>query len=664
MIKAILSILISIIICLCLPANALANSVQTANARVALVGEVETIKPGSSFWVAFHFKLRQGWHIYWQNPGDSGSKPSLKWQLPAGFTAGEIQFPYPQRFLIPPLANFGYDKEVYLPVELRSPTNLSLDKLALKVKADWLICEQECIPESGELALNLAVGDGNIAKTQQELFAKIRERLPTIPAKNIADELTFTTTATEINLNLPKLAKIEKTTFFPFQDGTIENAAPQILANDRLKLKRGYQENISNLAGVLAIADRDAKEYGLTISAPVAVTPRVEKTAVNFWEAVGLALFGGLVLNLMPCVLPILSLHALAIASLAEQSPHKARLHGLAYTGGVLSSFGAIAITLITFRSFGQQIGWGFQLQSPVLVLSLVYILFAVGLNLSGVYVIGGGLMGVGQNFTANMRDRSGIAAEFFTGVLATVMATPCTAPFMATAIGAALVMPPLPSLLVLLALGLGFALPYLLLCFAPAFRKLLPKPGAWLEIFPQVLAFPIYGTVAWMLWVFTQQTGTDGLAIACSGLIAIGFSAWLYGKTQTTNLLWRRIGVVGAGMAVAIALVLMPLAVPVSKIANDWQPYSRERLETLRREGKPVFVNFTAAWCVTCLVNERTTLSNAAVKQTFQARKVVLLKADWTNQDAEISRTLQEFGNSGVPLYLLYGSKIEKIAP
>jgi thiol:disulfide interchange protein len=664
MIRAILSIWIALTICLCLPANALANSVQTANAKVALISEVETIAPGSSFWVAFHFKLRQGWHIYWQNPGDSGAKPTLKWQLPEGFTTGEIQFPYPQRFLIPPLANFGYDREVYLPVELRSPPNLSLDKINVKVKADWLICEKECIPESGELAVNLSVGDGKIAKTQQELFAKIRERLPTIPAKNIVDEFSFTTTATEISLNLPQRAKIETATFFPVRDGTIENAAPQILANNRLKLKRGYQDNIDKLAGVLVITDRAAKEYGLIISAPVAATPSGEKTAVNFWEAVGLALGGGLVLNLMPCVLPILSLHALAIASLAEQSPHKARLHGLAYTGGVLSSFGAIAMTLITLRSFGQQIGWGFQLQSPILVLSLVYILFGVGLNLSGVYVIGGRLMGVGQNFTANMRDRSGIAAEFFTGVLATVMATPCTAPFMATAIGAALVMPPLPSLLVLLALGLGFALPYLVLCFAPVLRKLLPKPGAWLEIFPQVLAFPIYGTVAWMLWVFTQQTGTDGLAIACSGLILIGFSAWLYGKTQTAKRLWRRIGVVGAGIAVAIALVLMPVAVPVAKIDRAWQPYARERLETLRREGKPVFVNFTAAWCVTCLVNDRTTLSNAEVNRTFQARQVVLLKADWTNQDAEISRTLQEFGNSGVPLYLLYGSKIDETEP
>jgi thiol:disulfide interchange protein len=661
MAKRFLSLCVCLIIFLCLPLGALANDVQTANAKVSLISEVETVKAGQGFWVAFRFQLREGWHIYWQNPGDSGTKTTLKWQLPKGFSAGEIQFPSPKRFLIPPLANFGYEKEVYLPLQVRSPSKLIGDTVNLRVKADWLICEKECIPESGELSLSLPVGAGTIPKAKSELFAKIQERLP----KTLAEPISFTKTEKEIVLNLPKSNSIDSATFFPFQDGIIENAAPQTIGKNppTVKLKRGYQENLDKLEGVLVVTENSdgiVSERGFNISAQPALAIATEQPPVGFWEAVVLAILGGLILNLMPCVLPILSLHALSIAGLAEHNPRVARLSGLAYTGGVLSSFSAIALTLLTLKAFGQQIGWGFQLQSPVIVLSLVYILFAVGLNLSGVYVFGGGLMGAGQN----LRERSGLAGEFFTGVLATIMATPCSAPFMATAIGAALVMPPLLSIFVLLALGFGFALPFLFLCFAPALRKLLPKPGAWLEIFPQVLAFPIYGTAAWMLWVFSQQTGANGLAGAFFGLTLIGFGAWIYGKTQTTKLFWRRIGILGTGMASAIALLIIPVvAIPVSN-ASVWQPYSRDRLETLRLEGKPVFVNFTAAWCVTCLVNERTTLANPEIERTFAERQIALLKADWTNQDPEIFLTLQKFGNSGVPLYLLYEAKIEKLEP
>jgi thiol:disulfide interchange protein DsbD len=379
-----------------------------------------------------------------------------------------------------------------------------------------------------------------------------------------------------------------------------------------------------------------------------------------------LALLGGIVLNLMPCVLPILSLRALSIVNLSQQSPHIARLSGLAFTGGVMSCFGAIAIFLIVLRALGQQVGWGFQLQSPLVVLTLAYLLFAVGLNLSGVFVVGSGITGVGQK----LASKSGLAGEFFTGVLAVLMSTPCTAPFMATAVSAALVLPYLQSVLILLTLGLGFALPYLVLCFAPALQKLLPKPGAWLEILPQVLAFPIYGTAGWMLWVFTLQTGSDGLAIALVGLLLIGFAGWLYGKTQLARLFWRRIGILGAGIALTITLLFIPLSLTSGQGNNAltqngmWETFSSDRLAELRQQGKPVFINFTAAWCVSCLVNERTTLSQAEVKNAFQQRKVTLLKADWTNQDSEITEVLRKFGSSGVPLYLLYGANIEQVEP
>jgi thiol:disulfide interchange protein DsbD len=644
--------LIVVVICFLWASPVMANPLTTENARVSLVSEVQSIQPDSSFWVAVHFQLRKGWHIYWQNPGDSGAKPTLRWQLPEGFTAGELQFPYPKRFLIPPLANFGYEGEIYLPVQLRSPAKL-VNPVALRLRADWLICQQECIPESGQLSLTLPVGDGSITPEQRALFDEIRRSLP----QPTLQPLTFTATPQEITLNLQALGNVQSAEFFPYEDGIIVNSAQQKFSGDRqtLTLQRGYQTDLKRVAGVLVV-QQQGQTRGLDIQAQPSAPP---SESTGFGEAMVLALVGGIVLNFMPCVLPILSLRALSILRLAQQSPPLARWSGLVFTAGVLLCFGAIAIVLLILRALGQQVGWGFQLQSPLVVLSLAYLLFAVGLNLSGVYVLGSGITGVGQK----LAGKGGLAGEFFTGVLAVLMSTPCTAPFMATAIGAALVLPPALSLLILLTLGLGFALPYLLLCFVPALQKLLPKPGAWLEVLPQVLAFPVYGTAGWMLWVFTLQTGSDGLAIALVGLLLIGFACWLYGKTQQARQFWRRVGIVGVGGCLTLTLLVLAwVAQPTPWQEQGWEPYSSDRLGELRQQGRPVFINFTAAWCISCLINERTTLSQPEVKRAFQQHQVVLLKADWTNRSSEITAALQQFGSSGVPLYLLYGANIEPV--
>jgi thiol:disulfide interchange protein DsbD len=644
--------LIVVVICLLWASPVMANPLTTENARVSLVSEVQSIQPDSSFWVAVHFQLRKGWHIYWQNPGDSGAKPTLRWQLPEGFTAGELQFPYPKRFLIPPLANFGYEGEIYLPVQLRSPAKL-VNPVALRLRADWLICQQECIPESGQLSLTLPVGDGSITPEQRALFDEIRRSLP----QPTLQPLTFTATPQEITLNLQALGNVQSAEFFPYEDGIIVNSAQQKFSGDRqtLTLQRGYQTDLKRVAGVLVV-QQQGQTRGLDIQAQPSAPP---SESTGFGEAMVLALVGGIVLNFMPCVLPILSLRALSILRLAQRSPPLARWSGLVFTAGVLLCFGAIAIVLLILRALGQQVGWGFQLQSPLVVLSLAYLLFAVGLNLSGVYVLGSGITGVGQK----LAGKGGLAGEFFTGVLAVLMSTPCTAPFMATAIGAALVLPPALSLLILLTLGLGFALPYLLLCFVPALQKLLPKPGAWLEVLPQVLAFPVYGTAGWMLWVFTLQTGSDGLAIALVGLLLIGFACWLYGKTQQARQFWRRVGIVGVGGCLTLTLLVLAwVAQPTPWQEQGWEPYSSDRLGELRQQGRPIFINFTAAWCISCLINERTTLSQPEVKRAFQQHQVVLLKADWTNRSSEITAALQQFGSSGVPLYLLYGANIEPV--
>ncbi|MCS6959816.1 MAG: protein-disulfide reductase DsbD family protein [Pseudanabaenaceae cyanobacterium SKYGB_i_bin29] len=646
-----------------------ANPIETELSKVSLVSEVDAIKGGENFWVALRWQMRPGWHIYWQNPGDSGMRPNLTWQLPSGFTASDIIFPTPQRFVIPPLplANFGYERDVYLPVQLEAPVAIESNTVTLQVQAEWLICEQECIPESGVLSLTLPVADAKIDPEKQALFNQIRQSLPRKTNKTAK----FTATDREIFLDLSSIPELSlkpesEVTFFPLQDGVIVNAAAQKLdfSQNRpiLRLERGYQTDLPTIEGVIALDKKQGWHIKADLSTAVIAdrSPASQLQTTNLGQAIGLAFLGGIILNLMPCVLPVLSLRALSIVSLAQQHPVTARLQGLAFTGGVLTCFGMIGFALVLLRSLGQSVGWGFQLQSPLVVLCLAYLLFGVGLNLSGVFVIGGGWMGVGQS----LASKAGLVGEFFTGVLAVLMSTPCSAPFMATAVSAALVLPGWQSMAILLTLGLGFAFPYLLLCFAPFLHKFLPKPGAWLEVLPQILAFPIYGTAAWLLWVFTVQVGTEGLASALVGLILLAFAAWLYGKAQLARSLGRKVATIGALIALTACVSLLPFSSSPGSKTIEWEAYSREKLVTLREQGRPVFVNFSAAWCVSCLVNERTTLSQPAVLKEFQRRNVILLKADWTKRNAEITRALQEYGSSGVPLYLLYGANMDRGEP
>jgi thiol:disulfide interchange protein DsbD len=424
----------------------------------------------------------------------------------------------------------------------------------------------------------------------------------------------------------------------------------------------------SDLDGVLVIReklDQGQVSQAFTIRA-VAGTPG---PALSLLAAIGLALAGGLILNLMPCVLPVLSIKALALVGHAEASPGVVRRHGLAYTAGVLACFAGLAGLLLALRAGGAHIGWGFQLQSPLVVTGLAYVLFALGLSLSGLLVIGAGLTGLGQGFAS----RSGYTGSFFTGALATVAATPCTAPFMGAAVGYALTQPPAAALAVFQALGCGLALPFLALSLVPAWRRRLPRPGPWMARLSQALAFPLYASVAWLVWVVSRQAGSDGVALVLAGLLLIAFGAWLRHATRFAGLRWRRAATGIALASVAAAIALVPLAAAGPPPARDpgaaagvrWEPFSRARLTELRAQGKPVFVNFTAAWCITCLVNERVALRSPAVAEAFARHGVVYLKADWTSRSAEIAAVLGTFGRSGVPLYVVYPARAGRpVAP
>jgi thiol:disulfide interchange protein DsbD len=383
------------------------------------------------------------------------------------------------------------------------------------------------------------------------------------------------------------------------------------------------------------------------------------------------AALGGLILNLMPCVFPVLSIKAIGLVEQAKKHPAAVRAKGLMFAAGVISSMLCLATALLALRAGGEQIGWGFQLQSPLFVTLLVYLLLAVGLNLSGVFEVGGGLAGVGDGLTRG----DGLRASFFTGVLTTLVATPCTAPFMAFAVGAALTQPPAIALCIFAALGAGLALPYLFLSFAPWMRRALPKPGAWMDTLKQVFAFPIYASAAWLLWVLAQQTSSLGLGAALAGAILIALAAWAYQKSKSSSYGGRAVGLVTATVAVMIAIILpvrfasvaaasASVSMTGAHAADDWQPYDPAQVARLNAEGRPLLVNFTASWCLTCLINERNAFADSAVQEVFRTKGVTLMKGDWTNRDPVITQALAAFGRAGVPLYLVYNSKAGSAVP
>lgn len=646
----------------------------TDHVRAELVASAEAVRPGETILVGLNQQIIPHWHTYWLNPGDSGLATSIAWQLPEGAAAGEILWPRPKRIPVGPIANYGYEDEVTLLTEVAVPEGLQPgESFPMRATVDWLVCEEICIPEQVELSLTLPVAaPGAPVGPGSPLIEQARAELPVEspwPAAFAPGEGTLTLT-----LAAPELSgeRLEEAYFFPAAWGAVEHAAPQPweVADGRLllRLKPGAAAQAAP-DGVLVLTERTPDgplARAFTIqgqsaqggTAGITPLPSASESEIGLGLALLFALAGGLILNLMPCVFPVLSMKALSLISHAREAPRQVRLHGAAYTLGVLVSFALLAGLLVALKAGGAAIGWGFQFQSPLFVLLVAYVIFAVGLSQSGVFTIGERAAGIG----AGLADRRGYAGSFFTGVLATIVATPCTAPFMGAAIGFALAQPTPQLFAIFLALGLGLALPYLLLSLWPPLLRLLPRPGPWMLRFKQVMAFPLYGAAAWLVWVLAQQSGADGVAAALGGMVLIAFAAWLYDSTRQSRSFGRHAGGLSAAVALVLAVALGVAATeratagaPATAQAEGWEPYSAERLETLRTEGKAVFLNFTAAWCITCLVNERVALNQPEIRTAFEAAGITYLKGDWTNQDPAITAKLAEFGRSGVPLYVFY---------
>ncbi|MBL8631001.1 MAG: thioredoxin family protein [Rhodospirillaceae bacterium] len=653
------------------PAAAPTASVKTEHAKATLILSRDRAQPGETVWAALKIEMDPGWHTYWRNPGDSGLPGAIEWTLPSGLSAGEIAWPAPERIPYGPLINFGYSNTVLLPVPLTIDQSISTAQtLTIDASGNWLVCAEICIPDSGTFRVTLNVDPGKPSATSLNA-PEIEQTLAAMP-KPVPWPVTLVRDGGNIILTANPAFEIDadtKVTFFPFDAGLIDNAGTQnVDAGDKtLTITVAAAPTPLDLpaqtGGLLVVDAINGKAaYSFSTESPAVIAApnaAAEVADVGLWAAIVFAFLGGLILNLMPCVLPVLAMKALAFAAHSSDSAAERRRDGAAYTLGVLATFGVLAGLLIGLRSAGTEIGWGFQLQSPSFVTVIAYVLLALGLNLSGVFAIGGGIMGVGQNLT----QRSGAVGAFFTGALAVVVATPCTAPLMGAAMGYAMTQPPLVTLLVFESLGLGLAAPFLLFSLVPQAAKILPKPGVWMDRLKQVLAFPLYASAAWMVWVLSQQVGPEGFAAGLAGLVFLALSVWLFGLAQTAARLGASAIIGAMAFLAAVGLVVTVSKSPgLGAAANmdgaTYEPYAPARLAELRAQGRPVFVNFTAAWCITCLMNERVALSTAAVKQAMADKNVAYLKADWTNRDPEIAKTLASFGRSGVPLYIYYAPK------
>jgi thiol:disulfide interchange protein len=667
--------------------------VQAENVRAELLADVAAVKAGQPFWVGLRQTIRPKWHTYWKNPGESGLPTEIKWTLPAGVTADPIVWPTPSLFNIGGVINYGYHDETVLLVRITPPADLSGSSLRLAAEANWLVCEDVCIPEDGkfELSLPIAAAATPASPATRTIFDKARRNVPMEspwPARYGVAKSGDPTLIVEARGLKPDM--IRDVYFFPAEWGPVASLAKQsaqVTADGiRIPLKKGDAKTTppERLAGTLVLTEKTAdgeirQAFDVSAKLDPSFVPTSSLAAADGSEQLSLvqallfALLGGLILNLMPCVFPVLAMKAAALARLAGQGRREMRRDGLAYTAGVLVSFAVMAAIVVAIRASVGEVTWGFQFQSPVFSLLIAYLFFVVGLNLSGMYEIGGRFAGVGQSLAA----RGGTVGSFFTGTLAVIVATPCTVPFMAAAVAFALSQPAPQTVAVLLALGLGLALPYLVLSITPALQRLMPRPGPWMDRLRQFLAFPMYASAVWMIWVLTQQTGADGVIYALGGMILIAFAVWLLrigsGASPAT---WLRRGLAAVAVLLAFAAALKLEDGPATAASasggpsgvnfDGWERFSRDRLNQAVAAGKPVFVDFTAAWCITCLVNERVALETAATRHAFEQAGVVKLKGDWTNRDAEITSLLKDLGRAGVPLYLFWapGAERPKILP
>ncbi|MGB7548385.1 MAG: thioredoxin family protein [Terracidiphilus sp.] len=672
-----------------LPAWAASSSADAPHVHVELLVPASNLYHGDQLNDAgLYFKLEPGWHVYWMNPGDAGEPPRIQWTLPAGVTAGPMQFPAPMRLPLGPLMDFGYENEVLFPLKLHVADSVNSGPATLHAKVSWLVCQATCIPGKAELALTRTVAATAAPAAANPLIAKYRALLPKpLPA---TDKAIFEANAAGFRLQVETGRQEKSALFFPADPDLIDNPAPQLLTvaptHFILNLKKSpyYTTAPTVLNGVIELSGGRnyviaAKPGAITAAfaapVPASAAPPVAPSSVpapprsfgtasmqhlgpsgSFLGSTLLAFLGGLLLNLMPCVFPVLFLKGLALVNSGNQERHKLRAHGFLYAAGIVVSFWVLVAVLLGLRAAGSTLGWGFQFQSPVFLALMAGLLFFLGLSLAGQFEIGLTLTSAGGSLAA----KHGYTGSFFTGVLAVVVATPCTAPFMGAAIGYALSASAAVTFAVFTALALGLAAPYVALTLQPAWTRILPKPGAWMEVLRQAISVPIFLTVIWLAWVMAQAYGAGVLAALLVSFLLLAIAGWFLGRWPAKR--WATVvaalivlGVVGLSIFASRKMVTASETLSPPETQGAWQPWSQAAVDQALAQGRPVFVDFTAKWCLSCQVNERVALAQPEVRKAFAEANVVLLRADWTQHDDAITQALTALNRSGVPAYALY---------
>lgn len=661
--------------------------------ETTLIPEKDAITPGETMTIAVRQIHAPEWHTYWKNAGDSGETTHVAWTLPEGFRNGDLHYPVPHRIAYGPLMNFGFSGDSVILTDITAPATLPANDVTLTASITWLVCKDICIPEETKatLVLPVATKDHPAKETNPDFFTAARAALPeqkSWKGRIEEQDQTLTLSFTPDQESLTELGQAKDFFFFPEEWGIMQNPAAQenlLQGSDlTLKLQRDVRplSDLTELKGVLSYETADGAYKGVEVSLPVTAgkasaatandfepLPTVEQEDMPLVNILGLAVLGGLILNLMPCVFPVLSMKALSLVKMSAKEKKHAALHGVFYTAGVLLCFGAIAGTLMALRSAGEEIGWGFQLQNPVAVILLAYLLFAMAMNLSGFFEFKGHLF---SNLGHKLAARHGYTGTFFTGMLATVVATPCTAPFMGAAMGYAMTQPPVIAMTVFLALGFGLALPYLALCLVPVLQKALPRPGPWMEVFRQFMSFPLYLSTAWLVWVYHQQIpGGYGVMLVLTGLVLLAFSVWIVRhtprrqpmKSAIHGLSWFAVFL--AALIVFVSGIERPSPNPAEqdtpqKTTSETSaiPYSANLYAEALKGDKPIFAYMTAAWCITCKWNEQTSINIESTSTLFKEKDIVVFEGDWTNKNPEITEFLSHYGRSGVPLYIYTGPR------
>jgi len=652
-----------------------------------LIAATSSLTPGTTARLGLRIRMDADWHTYWKNAGDSNAYGAfLEWNLPDGFSPTEFDWPFPQRVPYPPLMSLAYEDEVLLPFDLEVPADADVGStVRLAADAEWLICKEICLVAEDSLFLELPVTAGDDAPSESaEAFAEAELALPAeAPGWGTAARIAPEGDVVGAGFAPPAdwSGTLRDAWFFPADPTLIDHAAPQPLGTGTdtswvLMTKSPYYDEVpERVEGILVLAGGEGfgpdARRAIAFDAPLQEGPLPEPAAViaegagasgelSLLAALGFALFGGLLLNLMPCVFPVLSLKVLGFVEHSGDDRATLRMHGFVFAAGVILSFLALAGTLIAVRAAGAEVGWGFQLQNPAVVTALIFLMVAVALNFLGVFEVGSALTRLG----AVGAEQSGYRSSFLTGVLATLVATPCTAPFMGAAIAAALVRPPVEGLVIFGGLGAGMATPYVLLTLRPGLLEKLPRPGRWMETLRQALAFPMLAVAVWLLWVLGLQVGMGGAATVLSALLVFAFGAWMLHRTPATSVAsaTQRFARVSGLVLLMFSLgwgiggfVGSAGAASADEVTVTWEPFTTSIVDDRRAAGQPVFVDFTAAWCITCQVNKRVALTDDMVEAAFVDRNVALVQADWTRRDDDIARELEALGRNGVPVYALY---------